>query len=393
MKPGLCLFTDSLEPSGVGEHMLTLAAELCQEYRLYLVAPPGESGSALLARAQKAGITTLPLQVTRDPRAMARLRSWLSAHDVTIFHAHAGIGWEGHAGIVAARVAGTPVVLRTEHLPFLITDEEQLAEHDQMLERIDALICVSAAARVSFQKAGVAPGLLRVVRNGITPRPAEADRTAVRARFGLAPDTPLLLSVGRLAEQKGHTDLIAAMALVREHQPEAHLLIAGEGPLKQQLFAQIHASRLSGRVHLLGRRADVPELMVAADLFTLPSLFEGLPLVALEAMAVGLPVVATNVCGSAEAVVDGVTGRLVAPQDPVALARALLECLTAPERARAWGEAGRRRISESFSAGRMARETNTIYQELLARCPHRKPSLLIGASSSRTALTAGRTPR
>ena len=107
------------------------------------------------------------------------------------------------------------------------------------------------------------------------------------------------------------------------------------------------------------------DLMAAADLVVLPSLFEGLPLVVLEAMAAGLPVVGTRVCGTTEAVCDGMTGRLVEAQDAAALADAVLEVLERPELAARWGDARRRRFEREFQPARMARETAAVYEELL----------------------------
>ncbi|HEX2171392.1 MAG TPA: glycosyltransferase, partial [Dehalococcoidia bacterium] len=114
-----------------------------------------------------------------------------------------------------------------------------------------------------------------------------------------------------------------------------------------------------------GHRDDARALIAASDLFVLPSLFEGLPLVVLEAMAAGFPVVATRVCGTSEAVEDGVTGRLVTPEDPQALADGILEALCQPERAAQWGRAGRLRVEQEFRPARMAQETTAIYAEVL----------------------------
>ena len=107
-------------------------------------------------------------------------------------------------------------------------------------------------------------------------------------------------------------------------------------------------------------------MLPAADLFVLPSLFEGLPLSVLEAMAAGLPVVGTRIGGTEEAVADGMTGRLVPARDPAALAAAILEVLDDPDKAARWGATGRQRQQAEFSATRMVRDTRAIYDEVLA---------------------------
>ena len=120
MKPSLCLFTDSPEPSGLGVHMLTLAAELQERYRISFVCPPTLSALPLFERAWKLGLETLPLDVRLGGKAAKRLQRWLRARQIMVFHDHAGISWEGHYAIEAARAAKVPVVVRTGHLPYLV---------------------------------------------------------------------------------------------------------------------------------------------------------------------------------------------------------------------------------------------------------------------------------
>ena len=362
--PHVCLFTDSLEPSGVGEHVLTLAAELRGDYCFSFVCPPSPGGDPLLARAEALGLEAIPWAVNR-PDLRRDFARWLRDRNVALFHGHAGIGWEGHDGVYAARDARVPVVLRTEHLPYLITDDGQRRDHWDVIEAVDCLLAVSEDARMSFREAGLPPSKLRAVRNGITLRPVREGATDVRAELGLPADAKIVLTAGRYSEQKGHCYLVEAIPAVRERLPDAHFVWVGSGPLEDDLCACIADKDLNACVHLLGKRGDVPELLAASDLFVLPSLFEGLPLIVLEAMAAGKPVVATNVCGSAETVRDRQTGRLVPPRDPDALAGAILEALTQPDLAAAWGRAGRRLFEREFTAARMARETAALYEDLL----------------------------
>ena len=150
-----------------------------------------------------------------------------------------------------------------------------------------------------------------------------------------------------------------------KRQPETHFVLVGEGQLKDELRARVRGLGLQSQVHFTGHRDDVPELMTAADLFVLPSLFEGLPLVILEAMAAGLPVIGTRVCGISEAVIDEITGRLVKSGDARALAAAVSEALEQPDLAARWGKAGRNLFEQEFTAARMARETFAVYEGLL----------------------------
>ncbi len=365
MTPHLCLFTDSLEPSGMGQHMLTLAAELRASYRISCVCPPTVAGRRFLEGAAALGCETLALMVRDGGPSWRQLCDWLRTRETAIFHGHAGIGWEGHDGIYAARAAEVPVVVRTEHLPYLLTAHEQQASHRRLVEQLDQLICVSEAARDSFLAVGIPEQRVRAVRNGIRPPPQVDNGRAIRRGLGFPAAARLVLTVGRFTAQKGHQTLVEALPAVLHVAPDTHLLWVGVGPLEDDLRARIRACGLSDRVHFLGQRGDVPALMAAADLFVLPSLFEGLPLVVLEAMAAGLPVVGTRVCGSAEAIVDGTTGRLVEAGDAVALAAAIAEVLGEPSLAARWGAAGKGRVAREFGASRMAAETAVIYREVL----------------------------
>ncbi len=364
MRRRVCLFTDSREPSGLGEHMLTLAAELMGRWDVAIVCPPTRSGRSLLARAREAGLRAQPLEV-RDMPSQADLVAWLQTRPVDIFHCHAGIGWEGHHGLYAARAAGVPVVVRTEHLPNLLTDPRQQADHARAVDLVDGVICVSDGVRASYARSGIPERKLRAISNGIRPRRPRPDRLGLRRQLGLHPSARIALTVGRLVEQKGYDLLLRAAPRIVAEQHEAILAWVGVGPLEGELRAAVGALGLEGRVRFLGRRRDVPAILAASDVLVLPSRFEGLPLVALEAMAAGVPVVGTRVCGTSEVVVDGETGRLVEPGDAGALAVAVLAVMRDPERATRWGEAGRQRAARLFGAARMAARTAALYDELL----------------------------
>jgi glycosyltransferase involved in cell wall biosynthesis len=164
----------------------------------------------------------------------------------------------------------------------------------------------------------------------------------------------------------------------------------GEGAEEDALRQQLAALGVDRHVTFTGQRSDVPALLAAADVFVLPSLYEGLPLVALEAMAVGRPIVGTRVCGTDEVVADGVTGRLVEARDAAALATALLEVLLQPDLRARWGDAGRRRFAEQFTAARMARQMADVYEEVLREKAAQSDGLAVpDVTSVGSALHAG----
>ena len=365
----VCLFTASPEPSGVGGHMLTLADGLRQQYDITLGCIQHGQGEQLLARAAALGVETLPLdgRGRRTDPEIERLRRWLRASRVDVFHVHAGIGWEGHTSIYAAREAGVPVIVRTEHLPDMIRKPAERASHQRLINAVDGLICVSQGAARSMRRAGVPPAKISVVRNGVLPAPEHSGLIPMLSELNLPAGAKLVLTVARFVEQKGHHFLLQAMPTILAACPTAQFLWVGEGPLQEELQHEVQERGLESAVRFLGQRDDVPALLAASDLVVLPSLFEGLPLIILEAMAAGRPVVATWTSGIDEAVLDGTTGRLVPPGNPQELAAGVVETLGSPELAARWGAAGRERWCREFTAIRMVRQTAAIYENLLLR--------------------------
>ncbi len=141
----------------------------------------------------------------------------------------------------------------------------------------------------------------------------------------------------------------------------------GDGPLRTALQEQAQALGIAQRVHVLGRRDDVPALLSQLDIFVLTSRSEGMSNTILEAMATGLPVVATAVGGTPEMVLDGETGRLVPPDDPEALERALTPLLIDAAPRRRMGQQARRRVESRFSLPAMVQAYETLYEQLLTR--------------------------
>ena len=363
--PSVCLYTESPEPSGVGAHMLALAGRLRGRYRIRLACPPGAGGDAVLDRAGALGLPALPV-----PDAGARpdfVRAHVREHGVDLVHLHAGIGWEGHAATRAARETGARV-LRTEHLPYLLTDAGQREAYAAALAHVDRVLCVSDGARQTYAAEGVPPDKLCAVPNGI-PDPGPATADGVRDDLGIGPDDALVLTVGRFTRQKGYDVWLDAAGPVLDAAPHARLVWVGDGPLLPEVRHEVERRGLGDRVRLVGRRGDVARLMAAADLFVLPSRFEGLPLVVLEALAAGLPVVATRVVGSEEAVRDGETGRLIPPEDPARLADAVADALADDATRARWAAAARADFEAHWTDARMARDTAAVYDALLSTPP------------------------
>jgi glycosyltransferase involved in cell wall biosynthesis len=225
-------------------------------------------------------------------------------------------------------------------------------------------ICVTETKRA----AGLAAGTCNARHTTVIPNAIDA-RAAPAAHHD--PGPPRIVTVGRLAWPKDPLTLVHALA--RVHGPFSALIV-GSGPRRADVEAEIRRLRLGASVQVCGPRSDVPDLLAGADVFALASQSEGGPISILEAMAAGLPVIASDVGGVGEIVDDGVTGLLVTPGDPDALAAALQRVLDDAELRRRLGAAGRRRAAERFDVGAQRRAHLELYARELAR--HGAPSFM-----------------
>ena len=362
----ICLYTPSADPSGMGAHMLDLAAGLVGSGRdVSLLAWPTDPGRALLGRARTLGVRSAELPHPRDPEFGSAVERHLLAHPAEVFHVHVGTGREDFDGARAARAAGVPAVVQTLHYPWLMGSPKHRVPLFRSLEPVDHVITVSQAQRRTYERIGVPAASMTTVPNGISPRGDGPGRTTARAALGLTPDQPVVMTVGRLTVMKGHVHLLDAVPGLVRRFPDLAVVVVGSGHLETRLRAQAESLGVRHAVHLVGQRPDARGLLDAADVFVLPSRHEGMPLVLLEAMDAGLPVVATRVIGSQEVVVEGETGLLVRPRDAGALEVALGSLLADPQRRAELGRAGRRRFLAGFTSARMAADTVAVYERVL----------------------------
>jgi glycosyltransferase involved in cell wall biosynthesis len=199
------------------------------------------------------------------------------------------------------------------------------------------------------------------------------DRANLAHQFGLDSRRPIIGLVGRLSEEKGHQVLLSAVPRVLRYFPLTQFLFVGDGPLRRALEQQIEQVGLTSSVRLVGFVDNVRKAMCLSDLMVQPSLSESLPLSILEAMAQGKAVVATDVGSIREAVVAGETGLLVPPQDPEALAEAMIAMLGDPSRRIAMGEHGAQLVQDRFSMATRVSQVQQVYQRVFDQrhFPHR----------------------
>jgi glycosyltransferase involved in cell wall biosynthesis len=261
-------------------------------------------------------------------------------------------------GAPAARLAGVSAVVHTRHGRSPEAGRRQRTAVRLASLLANRVVCVSEDSGRLSAAEGISGRKLTVIRNGID--------TARFAYLGPSPGGPVVM-VGRLVPAKGVDTLLRAAAIVAGQRSDYRLEIAGDGEARPGLEALSAELGLGEHVRFLGNVGDVPGLLARASALVLPSFSEGISLTLLEGMARGLPVVATRVGGNPEVVEDGVTGRLVPPGEPDALAGALSDVWPASDRTRELGRAGRERVERLFDVRRMVAEYEALYLRLTKR--------------------------
>ena len=302
-------------------------------------------------------------------RAFQALVAVLRAEKPDIVHAHMPIS--GFLARLAAWRAGVPVIAYTCHGFLFNYRTSSLPRRvlsfvmEWLAARVtDIFLTVSEAEARDARRLGIC-GRAVAVGNGRDPavfRPDVAARARVRAALGVPEDRVVIIAVSRLVWHKGYPELAAAMQAVTQQAPAGgvELWVVGERLASDRgadMVAVLQAAGLGDRLRLLGYREDIPDLLAAADIFTLPSRFEGLPMSVIEAMLTGLPVVATNVSGPDEQVDDGVTGLKVAAGDPSGLAAALGRLAADPALRARMGQAGRLRALDRYTEAKVLART------------------------------------
>jgi glycosyltransferase involved in cell wall biosynthesis len=273
----------------------------------------------------------------------------------------------------------TPLIFWTAHNTNEELKLEQLPSHKWLLKPkrlgyrwlyrvttrwINGFIAVAEGVKQELiETIGPIEDKITVICNGVDIKRYQkpVDKAAVRQKLGLSQQSRLIAVVGTFKRQKGHRYLIEAAPPLAAAFPDLHIILIGDGDLRAELEAQTRSLGLEQRIHFLGNRYDVPDLLGASEYFVLPSLWEGLPMALIEAMASGLPIVASDVSGTAQVMIHGETGLIVPPGDTQKLQAAIYDLLTNSDQAQAMGQAARRHI-EGFSAKRQAKEHVALYQ-------------------------------
>jgi glycosyltransferase involved in cell wall biosynthesis len=367
--PRILLLSTSLGMGGADRQILCLARALLArhyEVRLVSMTPLGEMGQQALDE----GLPVLSLDMERgraDWQAFQRLVTLLGDWRpllLTSFMYHANL-----LGRLAGKWAGVPLIVTS-----IRSERNGSASRDWLMRLTNWMdhCCTTNSQEVadSLRQRGLLPGgKLRVIPNGVDvaalTAPPEA-RLRLRGELSLAPGEFLWLAVGRLLAQKDYPTLLQAFQPLAD--APARLLIAGRGPMLDELRQQAEQLGIAPQVTFLGVRQDIAALLAAADGFVLSSAWEGMPNVIMEALAAATPVVATRVGGVAELVEAGKSGFLVPARDPQALSEMMRKLMSLPvEQRQLMGRAGRDHVATHYGMEAMADRWMALYQDLLDR--------------------------
>jgi glycosyltransferase involved in cell wall biosynthesis len=350
---------------GIGRHVASLAAGLAApgdaEVTVY---GPAETETRFAFSASGARFVPVEIPASPQPRdatAVRALRRALRGSPPDVVHAH-GL----RAGLVAAlaRPAGCPLVVTWHNQ--VIAQGMRARVYRQLEGYVARAADLTLGASADLVSRATALGA-REARLGAVAAPtlAPATRAAaeIREEFGIAADRPLLLSVGRLHPQKGYDVLVAAASRWRSREPAPVVVIAGSGPAYMRLAGQISQQRAP--VILAGHRTDVPDLLAAADIAVVTSVWEARQLFAQEAMHSGTPVIATSVGGLPELVGDGAL--LIPPGDVNALDEAVRLLLDDPQLRAEYGRRGAEQAATWPTEADTLAQVRAVYDEVGGR--------------------------
>jgi glycosyltransferase involved in cell wall biosynthesis len=359
-------YSDSVELGGAELALLMLVEGLGKEWEPTILVDDLPTSAPLRERAENLGVAVravepMPLGLG-GVAAAARLTRRLRNERPAIFHAHLSWPLAAKWALAAAVAARIPTVATVHLIPEFRLDRSSYWQLRALSRGVGRYIAVSGALGEELverfgwpaEKVAVIYNAVRLERFGAAPHPG------LRAEIAGADERPLVLTCARLDAQKGLDVLLRAAAAV----PEATFAIAGTGPLGPSLEELAEELGLGDRVRFLGYRSDVPQLLAVADVFALPSLFEGSPLAVLEAMAAGRALVSSAIGGTNEVVVEGESGLLVPPGDPESLAAALRRLLEDPGLRQRLGAAARERVEQTFTPQVARQQVEAIYREL-----------------------------
>jgi len=306
-----------------------------------------------------------------DYQLYIKLIEYLKEIKPTIVHTR---NWAGMDGIIAAKIAGVPIIVHGEH-GFEITDLISQNKKRKFIRKlvlstmVDKIVTVSKNLKNRLiNEIKIKPEKIIHIPNGVDTNKFNIYRKEfTRKKFGFKKEDFIIGIVARLDSIKNHKTLFFAFKEIVKNYPQVKLIIVGDGPLREELKEKSYQLGIKNKVIFMGERDNVPEILKTFDIFVLPSLNEGMSNTILEAMATGIPVIASNVGGNPELVIDGETGFLFPTNDVESLVQKIKTYILYPELEQKHGYNARKRVEEKFSLDQMVRRYEELYVELVER--------------------------
>jgi glycosyltransferase involved in cell wall biosynthesis len=366
---------DTLKIGGAQKLLITFAAKAqARQVHVTVISLSGDNEPQIVNELNNLGVRVYILPpLVKGILGLERsgqIAHILRRENCNLVHTH--LTYANIVGTFAGRWAGMPTVASLHNVR--VERSSGTPKHSRVKSWLEVQALRHGASRViavghlvaeTYQ--GLFPNkAIEIVPNAVETILPLSVQERIRLRTELVgnPDRPLLIAVGRLTAQKAYADLLVAFNELRQSHPAAALIIVGGGTSRDEIETQITDLNLTGHAFLLGKRADVPRLLAASDIFINASHWEGLPVAVLEAMSAGLPVVGTAVGDVPKVVVKG-TGLIVPPKEPQQLASAICSLLDNPAQAQQLGNTARAYANHHFSASAWTNTLLHLYQETL----------------------------
>jgi len=358
----------TLPIGGAEEHLLTLLRNLnlsCFNPTVCCIRDKGTIGREI----EKHDFRVISLERKSklpDFRILNDIRKIIRTKNIHIIHSH--LYHANMYGRIAAFFANIPVIA-TEHSVDAHTKLKRQLINRFLARKTSKIIAVShmVKARIT-ERDQIDPAKIDVIYNGIDTNHfcSSLSKEKAREKLGIPAESLVIGTVGRLEKPKGHIHLIHAMQKVTEQNPNTKLIIVGTGSLESPLKSEVARQGIGHSVIFLGLRRDIPDILMAFDIFVMPSLSEGFPMALLEAMSLALPVIVTPVGGIPELVTDEINGIFVPPANEPALAKKILDLSADRSRLTRLGNSGKAAIFEKFSASAMVQAIEVLYKSVLS---------------------------